>query len=287
VRRLIVVVTSLRLAGLTALLILTASCGEEAPTAATQTVDSPSPTEAMTLPPVPGEEDQGKKVAFQAEDGTNLLGRLWGEGEVGVVLAHGFSELTGQDDWLPFPGVLAAHGYHVLTFNFRGFCSNDGCSGRRMELGNNWLDVVAATELLEGRGAKRMFLIGGSMGGIAVFRAAETTVDVEGIVSISTPQFPSQYYPGEPPDNDVTEARLQAVLASKLFIAGDGDSQATEAGVIRFAEEAQSMADAAAGDVEVLIVDSAAHSHELVTAAEPPVVVEARQAVLQFLAEHA
>jgi dienelactone hydrolase len=270
------------------MLMLGTSCGGEPPTAATPRTVTPATTEEATLAPVPGEEDQGKKVAFQAEDGTKLLGRLWGEGEVGVVLAHGFSEFTGQDDWLPFPGVLAAQGYHVLTFNFRGFCSADGCSGRRLELRNNWLDVIAATELLESRGAKRISLIGGSMGGIAVFRAAETAVEgVEGIVSISTPQFPSQYYPDERPENDVTENRLKAVLAPKLFIAGDGDSQLTAAGVIRFADEAQSMADAAAGEVEVLIVDSAAHSSELVTIAEPPVVVKSREAILRFLAEHA
>jgi dienelactone hydrolase len=278
----------LRLAGLTALLMLGTSCADESPRGAIPATVTPPPTEETTLAPVPGEEDQGKKVAFQTEDGTKLLGRVWGEGEVGVVLAHGFSELTGQDDWLPFPGVLAAQGYHVLTFNFRGFCSNDGCSGRRLKLGENWLDVVAATGLLEARGAKRIFLIGGSMGGIAVFRAAETALDgVDGIVSISTPQFPSQYYPNEPPENDVTEARLQAIPMPKLFIAGDGDVQLTAAGTIRFADEAQSMADAAAGEVEVLIVESTAHSHELVTTADPPVVVESREAILHFLAEHA
>jgi pimeloyl-ACP methyl ester carboxylesterase len=281
---------SFRLAGLTtALLMLGTSCGGESPTVATPTTVTPSPTEEATPAPVPGEDDEGRKVAFQAEDGTKLLGRLWGEGEVGVVLAHGFSEFTGQDDWLPFPGILAAQGYHALTFNFRGFCSTDGCSGRRMELGNNWLDVVAATKLLEARGATRIFLIGGSMGGIAVFRAAETAVqDVQGIVSISTPQFPSRYYPNEPPENDVTEARLQAIAVPMLFIAADRDSQGVQGGeVIRFADEADSMADAAAGEVEVLIADSAAHSSELVTTAEPPVVVETREAILHFLAEHA
>jgi pimeloyl-ACP methyl ester carboxylesterase len=206
---------SFRLARFTAaMLMLGTSCGGESPRGATPTTVTPAPTEEATLAPVPGEEDEGRKIAFQAEDGTRLLGRLWGEGEVGVVLAHGFSELTGQDDWLPFPGVLAAQGYHVLTFNFRGFCSTDGCSGRRMELGNNWLDVVAANEFLEARGADTIFLIGASMGGIAVFRAAEVAVqDVEGIVSLATPQFPSQYYTGEPPENDVTEARLQAIEA--------------------------------------------------------------------------
>jgi dienelactone hydrolase len=284
----------LRLAGLTALLVLGTSCADETPRDATSTTVTPSPTEETTLAPVPGEEDQGKKVTFRAEDGTKLLGRVWGEGEVGVVIAHGHSPLTGQDDWLPFPGVLAAQGYHVLTFNFRGFCSDDGCSRPlRIELGNNWLDVVAATGFLEARGAKRVFLIGGSMGGIAVFRAAETAPEgVAGIVSISTPQFPSQYYRDEPPENDITEARLQAIPMPKLFIAGDGDSQLTMAGEIRFADEAQSMAAVSAGEVEVLIVESAAHSSELVTrdvvhTAEPAVVVESREAILDFLAEHA
>src|ERR671919_2143322 len=255
---------SFRLARFTAaMLMLGTSCGGESPGGATPTTVTPVPTEETTLAPVPGQEDEGRKVAFQAEEGTKLLGRLWGEGEVGVVLAHGFSELTGQDDWLPFSGLLAARGSHVLTFNFRGFCSNDGCSGRRMELGNNWLDLVAATEFLDARGAGRIFMVGGSMGGIAVFRAAETALEgVEGIVSISTPQFPSQYYPNEPPENDVTEARLQAIPMPKLFIAGNGDSQLTAAGVIRFADEAQSMADAAAGEVEILI-RSEEHTSEL------------------------
>ena len=278
-----------RLTVLAALLIIGASCGEDTPTVATSPGGDASPTEEATLAPAPGEDDPGNEVAFESEDGTRLLARVWGKGKVGVVLAHGFSELTGQDDWLPFPGILAADGYHVLTFNFRGFCSTDGCSGRRLELGNNWMDAVAAKDFLERRGAKRIFLIGGSMGGIAVFRAAEASPDnLAGIVSISTPQFPSQYYPGEPPENDTTEARLQAIDAPKLFIASDRDVQLVEGGdVINFGDEAQSMADAAAGATELLILDSTAHSHELVTATDPAVVEEARQAILQFLAENA
>ena len=286
---------SSRITGLVAVLILTASCGGDSPrgTAAGTNAESPtqaaSPTEDATLAPGPGGDDPGKEVSFQAEDGTKLRGRIWGGGEIGVVLAHGFSELTGQDDWLPFPGILAHEGYQVLTFNFRGFCSDDGCSGRRMELGNNWMDAVAAKELLEERGAQRVFLIGGSMGGIAVFRAAEASPEnLVGIVSISTPQFPSQYYPSEHPEDDVTEARLQAIDAPKLFFAGDGDAQLVEGGrVIRFADEAQSMVDAAAGEKEILILDTSAHSHELVTTAEPDVVEETRQRIFEFLEENA
>jgi pimeloyl-ACP methyl ester carboxylesterase len=125
--------------------------------------------------------------------------------------------------------------------------------------------------MMEGLAPAGSFLIGGSMGGIAVFRAAETALEgVEGIVSISTPQFPSQYYPAEG-----ARERRHGESAP-----GDPDAEAVHRGRRRLPAHrsggdpvrgrAQSIADAVAGDVEVLIVDSAAHSSKLVTTAEPP-----------------
>jgi hypothetical protein len=64
---------SLRLAGLTALVVLGASCGEGSPPVATPTTVTPSRTEGASPAPVPGEEDRGEEVTFRAEDGTRLL----------------------------------------------------------------------------------------------------------------------------------------------------------------------------------------------------------------------
>ena len=64
-----------------------------------------------------------------------------------------------------------------------------------MELGENWRDAAAAVEYLRSRGSERIFIVAASMGGIAAFRAAdEAELDLAGIVSLATPQFPSTYY---------------------------------------------------------------------------------------------
>lgn len=228
-------------------------------------------------------------VAFSAADGTELIGRLWGDGDVGVVLAHGFSEVSGQDDWLPWPGILSEEGYTVLTFNFRGFCSEDGCSSGGIQLGNNWKDVLAAMDFLSSQGVERVFLVGASMGGIAVMRAArDPRVEVAGVVSLSTPQFPAEYYSGESEANDITPGRLRAIDEPKLFVAGDDNTQQVLGGeFIQFAEEAERMFEAAAEPKDLLIVDSPFHSSELVTVAEDGVVDQTRKAILRFLSENA
>jgi pimeloyl-ACP methyl ester carboxylesterase len=270
-------------------LILTPACGGDITSVGPQRTSGASPSPQASPSPAPSSEEEGGEVAFSAEDGTELIGRLWGDGDVGVVLAHGFSELTGQDDWLPWPGILSEEGYTVLTFNFRGFCSEGGCSGGGIQLGNNWKDVLAAMDFLSSQGAERVFLVGASMGGIAVMRAArDPRVEVAGIVSLSTPQFPAQYYSGEPEANDITPGRLRAIDEPKLFVAGNGDTQLVLGGeVIRFAEEAERMFEAAAEPKDLLIVDSHSHSSELVTVAEDGVVAQTRKAILRFLSENA
>ena len=242
-------------------------------------------TEVEQTTATEGERADYQAVRFQAEDGAELVGRLWGDGDVGVILAHGFSQGQAQDGWLPFPTALAKRGYLVLTFNFRGFCDSEGCSEGDMELENNWRDAMAAVALLEQRGAKKIFLIGASMGGLAVLRAARTPgVDVAGVVSLATPQFPFKHYEalGESQANDVTPARLKQIDEPKLFIAGKDDVQFAE-GEVRFAEDARRMFDAAAEPKELALVDSSFHSSELVTAAPDHIVKETRAHIFRFL----
>jgi pimeloyl-ACP methyl ester carboxylesterase len=270
---------------------LLASCsdGEESSPPTTQTSDAES---ATTKPAGPEGERAGyEAVRIGAGDGEMLAGRLWGEGDVAVILAHGFSIETAQDDWLPFPPALAQRGYTVLSFNFRGFCDSKAGSDGIIELGNNWRDAMAAVAFLEERGAKRIFLIGASMGGLAVLRAARTPgVDLAGVVSMSTPQFPSKYYSGETQANDVTPARLKQIDEPMLFIAGKDDVQLPGSaplrpGIksVRFAEDAQRMFAAAEQPKQLALLDSASHSSGLVTDAEDHVVDETRAQIFRFL----
>ncbi len=250
-----------------------------------------SPPAARTSPTAASERADYEAVRFQAEDGVELVGRLWGEGDVGVILAHGFSQGQAQDGWPPFPAVLAERGYLALTFNFRGFCDSEGCPEGVMELENNWRDAMAAAAFLRQRGAKKIFLIGASMGGLAVLRAARTPgVDVAGVVSLATPQFPSKYYVGEPQANDVTPARLKQIDEPKLFIAGKDDVQLPGSaplrpGIesVRFGEDARRMFAAAEGPKELALVDSSLHSSELVTTAPDDIVKKTSALIFRFL----
>jgi pimeloyl-ACP methyl ester carboxylesterase len=258
----------------------------EAETTATEPASSP--------PSAPSRRAGYRPVRFVAADGAELVGRLSGTGDVGVILAHGFSHGSAQEGWLPFVPALVNRGYTVLTFNFRGFCDSRGCSEGPSELGKNWRDAMAAVGFMERRGAKKIFLIGASMGGLAVLRAARMPeVDLSGVVSLSTPQFPSKYYTAEPQVNDVTPARLRQIEEPKLFVAGTRDVQLPgtaplRAGVssVAFAADARRMFDAAEEPKELALVDSSYHSSELVTTAEADIVRQTRGAVFRFLSEN-
>ena len=281
--------------GLAALLLVGCTAGAPAAspsdgtaTTSAEAVESPSATLSPSGARAPGYEE----VEFVADDGRTLRGRAWSDGRIGVVLAHGFSERTGQDDWNAFAEHLAGLGYGVLTFDFRGFCDRDGCSGGGLQLGENWRDAVAAVEYLRSRGSERIFLVGASMGGIAAFRAAdEAELDLAGIVSLATPQYPSIYYSGEPVENDVTPERLQRIAAPKLFIAGADDVQLpTEADLrvesVIFAEDARVMFEASPEPRQLEIVESGHHSSELVIWAGRDVVEHTRQLIVAFIEEH-
>ena len=166
-----------------------------------------------------------------------------------------------------------------------------------MELGENWRDAAAAVEYMRSRGSERIFIVGASMGGIAAFRAAdEAELDLAGIVSLATPQYPYVYYDIAFPEDDVTPERLQRIAAPKLFIAGARDVQTPafaplREGVTRvyFAEDARAMFEASPEPRQLEIVDSGAHSSELVGARpqEADVIAHTRQLIVAFIEEHA
>jgi hypothetical protein len=116
------------------------------------------------------------------------------------------------------------------------------------------------------------------------------------VVSLATPQYPSIYYEGELPENDVTPERLQRIAAPKLFIAGAKDVQTSafaplREGVARvyFAEDARAMFEASPEPRQLEIVDSGAHSSELVGARPnaADVITHTRQLIVAFIEEHA
>jgi len=243
--------------------------------------DRPAPTRGSALP--------YERAEIVTADGVKLAARVWGSGATAVVLAHGFSEGVAQDAWLEYPDELADRGLMALTFNFRGFCGDRSvCSDGDMELGKNWRDVVAAVDHARSRGAKRVFVIGASMGGLAALRAAQT-MELDGVVSLATPQFPHRYYSAEPRANDLTRSRLHRIAEPKLFMAGSEDVQlrggapGMQVDAVRFAADARRMHAWSREPKQLAILDSVQHSSDLVTTDEDDKVRRAKALIDRFI----
>ena len=124
--------------------------------------------------------DGASSIGFTTGDGVELKGKLFGEGDTGVVLAHMFA--SDQTGWWEFGQVLADEGYIALSFDFRGY----GESGGSKDINLIDVDIRAALEVLRDRGASSIFLIGASMGGTASLKVAASG-SVAGVVSLSSP----------------------------------------------------------------------------------------------------
>src|SRR5215204_4861063 len=109
----------------------------------------------------------GPDVTFRASDGTKLIGHVFGSGPKAVVLGH-----QSQGDlceWLSYARRLARLGYTAFAIDFRSHGlsqSRTGAAANRLAL-----DVAAAVKLMRAQGHRKVFLVGASMGGIAVLTA--------------------------------------------------------------------------------------------------------------------
>jgi dienelactone hydrolase len=170
-------------------LVLASACSSGSPASAPPTPStaaspSPSPTlahleplaERCGIPEAPSSE-----MWFAARDGTQLDGAVLGSGPVGVVLGHQYpAELCG---WWPFAVYLARHGMRVLLFDFR--CQGESTCPADAH-GSDVDDMLAAAAELRSRGAKRVFLMGASLGGtVAMMAGPRLSPPPAGVVSLS------------------------------------------------------------------------------------------------------
>jgi len=136
-----------------------------------------------------------------------LAGIERGRGAVGVVLAHMLG--SSQSAWSPLDSELADEGFHVLTFDFRGH----GLSGGDRNPSRAGLDLAAAVAKLRSLGAKRVLVVGASMGGTAAISVAAGS-DLAGVVTISAPSQIGTLNAG---------AAVRKLAEPALFIVGAGD----------------------------------------------------------------
>jgi len=149
-----------------------------------QTRAAPAPSLSAT----PSDEKPGVKIrhlSFATEDRGLIYADLYGEGDQGVVLAHG-GRFT-KESWQPQAQQLARAGFHVLAFDFRGFGQSHGPGDSDMDTAPMWFDVLAAVRYLRKNGAKTVAIVGGSFGGSAAADAsvASQPGEINGLVLLA------------------------------------------------------------------------------------------------------
>ena len=154
---------------LATLLIAIPGCGGEShPVARAPTVTAAAAAGPGAARRLCGEAVSGARpIRFRTSDGVTLAGAVTGSGPVGAVLIHEYPrDLCG---WLPYARYLGRRGVQALAFDLRCFGASACPNGR----GHAVTDVAAAVAELHRRGARRVALVGASMGGaIAVVAAA-------------------------------------------------------------------------------------------------------------------
>ena len=138
--------------------------GEEARSTTSTSVTS-------TTAAAPCGEEGAEAVTLTTGGGTELDAALVGDGEVGVVRGHQLR--SDFCSWVPFAKKLAERNMRALAINFASASADD--------------DMVAGAGELRRRGAKRIILVGASMGGTAALVAA-AKIDVAGVAALSAPR---------------------------------------------------------------------------------------------------
>jgi DNA-binding PadR family transcriptional regulator/dienelactone hydrolase len=125
-------------------------------------------------------------VSLRAADGVRLAGHVFGRGRVGVVLAHQSNGDVCQ--WAGYGRRLARLGYMPLAIDFRGHGGSASASfAASLRPGG---DLGAAVRYLRTHGARKVYLLGASMGGSAVVVAgANVRPRVDGVVAVSAADY--------------------------------------------------------------------------------------------------
>jgi pimeloyl-ACP methyl ester carboxylesterase len=106
-----------------------------------------------------------EEVSFQTTDAAAIRADLYPGGESAVVLAHGGR--YSRASWRPQAEELVRRGFTVLALDFRGFGESTGPGQDDPLAAPLYLDLLAAVRYLRAQGAKRVAIVGGSLGGMA------------------------------------------------------------------------------------------------------------------------
>jgi pimeloyl-ACP methyl ester carboxylesterase len=124
--------------------------------------------------------ERGQMFVLRGPGQDRLAALSVGTGPVAVILAHQVAGSLCQ--WWPYGRTLAAAGFRVVAFDF------DGCGASPPGDSDYPGEVAAAAGWARHAGAKKIILMGGSMGGTAVMvAAARLGGSAAGVIDLSGP----------------------------------------------------------------------------------------------------
>jgi pimeloyl-ACP methyl ester carboxylesterase len=173
-------------------------------------------------------------VSFATSDGGRVFGLLYGAGHHAVVLAHG--AVFNKESWSEQSKLLAGKGLRVLAIDFRGY----GKSQAGSQPDALHLDVLAAVRYLRDQGARRVSIVGGSMGGRAAGDAAVAARqgEIDRLILLAPPRI----------------SRPQEIKGATLFIVAQGD---------RLASSVKEQYAAAPDPKRLVVLDGNAHAQHI------------------------
>ena len=128
---------------------------------------------ALSMPLLAAEKPgEPTTIRFAANDGTQLTARLWGTGSTALILCHGRRYTTGAASFDAQCRALAARGIRCLALSFRGYPADAPPVLRGREK-----DIMAAFGYLATHGARRIYVLGSSMGGFTALAALKDLTD--------------------------------------------------------------------------------------------------------------
>jgi dienelactone hydrolase len=174
-----------------------------------------SPTQQMTpsptLPVVPR-----TTVTFSTQDHVKLAGYLYGSRSATAIICSHESR-GSKSNWGEIAPRLAAQGFLVLAFDFRSYGDSEGTyDGSKLDR-----DMRAALAFVRSQGAKKVILLGASLGAIISLMVAKDQ-KIAGVISLS-----GGYYHDQAPPLLLAE-QVKAIAVPRLFIASEQDSWVDE-----------------------------------------------------------
>jgi lysophospholipase L1-like esterase/alpha/beta superfamily hydrolase len=181
-----------------------------------------------------------ESVTFPTQDGGSVEAHHYGSGERGLVLVHGGR--FNKESWEKQARILTNAGFNVLAIDLRGYGKSKGPGDSDLYTAPLHLDVLAGVSYLQKHGAKKVSLLGGSMGGGAAAEACALLKpeDLDAVILLAAiPEHPEQMRgrklfilarddvgPGDVPRLTKLNEQLPNVPDPKKLVVLDGSAHA-------------------------------------------------------------